>query len=223
MSQPAGPVPSPEMADVPVIAGKVVRLRAVEFRDYDVLRRVELSGALIRTYRHRGVTPSPEAYARSLWADVLVNLAVCVPPVGEVVGNVACYSADFRNQHAWVSVAIAPWARGPDTFEAVELLCDYAFDTFGFRKLYFDVLEPNLAQFASLQDYVAETEARHVKDVRLGRHWVDRLVLTVWAERFDEVYRQKARRGEILARAIESEVLHSSAHRGSGASDGLVV
>lgn len=63
MSDVAGRATPGDTADVPILVGKVVRLRAVEPRDYEILRRIELSGAMIRTYRHRGATPSPEAYA----------------------------------------------------------------------------------------------------------------------------------------------------------------
>jgi RimJ/RimL family protein N-acetyltransferase len=191
------------MGEVPTLEGRVVRLRAIETRDYEILRRIELSGSVIQTYRQRGATPGPDAYARSLWADVLVNLAVCIPPYGNVVGNVACYSADFRNQHAWISIVIAPWAKGPDTFESVELLCDYVFRTFNFRKLYFDVLEPNLVQFAAIEGYVATEEARHVEDAWIDGSFVDRVVMAMWRDRFYAVY-SGSRKGVSLARAVRS-------------------
>lgn len=42
--------------------------------------------------------------------------------------------------------------------------------------------------------------------MRIGREWVDRFVLAVWAERFEEIVHKGARRGESLARAVLAEV-----------------
>lgn len=126
-------------------------------------------------------------------------MAVCVPPVGEVVGNVACYKADFRDGHARISAQIAPWARSPATFESIELFCAYLFAAFEFRKLYLDVLQPNLSRFATIVDYVAVQEARFVDDVRLQGQWVDRLVFAIWRDRFDEVHEGRDRIGSAVA------------------------
>lgn len=188
--------------DAITLAGKVVRLRAVEPRDYGRLRQIELSGALVETYRFRGRTPSPEAYAVSLWNDTAVNFALCVPPHGEVVGNLACYAASFRDEHAYISVIVAPWARGPATFEAAELFLTYLFDTFDFRKVYADVLGPNVEQFGSIVDYVAREEARFVGDVKIRGSWHDRLVLAIWQQDYRRRLERPHRRGTRLADAL---------------------
>lgn len=195
-------VGGPVERDAITLAGKIVRLRAVEPRDYNRLRQIELSGAVVQTYRFRGKTPSPEAYAASLWNDTAVNLAVCVPPHGEVVGNMACYAASFRDEHAYISVLIAPWARGAATFEAAELFLTYVFDTFDFRKVYADVLEPNLEQFGSIVGYVAREEGRFVGDVKIRGQWHDRLVLAIWQDHYRRRLERTHRRGSALADAL---------------------
>lgn len=196
---PGGPGPIPEII---TLAGKIVRLRAVEPRDYERLRQIELSGAVVETYRFRGKTPSPEAYAASLWNDTAVNMVICVPPHGEVVGNMACYGTSFRDEHAYISVLVAPWAQGPATFEATEIFLSYLFDAFDFRKVYLDVLAPNLDQFGSLLGYLAREEGRLVGDVKIRGQWHDRIILAIWQDDFRARLTRENRRGTRLADAL---------------------
>jgi RimJ/RimL family protein N-acetyltransferase len=196
--------------DVILAEGRVVRLRVVEPRDYEHLRRIETSGTVIQTYRLRGKTPSPEAYAASLWNDTQVNLAICVPPTGQVVGNLACYGTSFRDRHAYISVLVAPWAQGPATFQAAELFLGYLFDTFDFRKVYAEVLEPNLDQFASLVGYLAKEEGRFVEDVKIGSTWHDRIVLAIWQRDFRARLQPENRRGVQLADALRTAAQNGS-------------
>jgi len=198
---------TPAPSDATTIAGKIVRLRAVEPRDYERLRQIECAGALVETYRFRGKTPSPDSYVAALWQDTLVNLAICVPPDGEVVGNLACYGASFRDSHAYFSVLVAPWARGAATFEAAEIFVTYLFDTFDFRKIYADVLEPNLGQFASLLGYLAREEGRFVGDVKIGGDWHDRVILAIWQGDFRSRLQPEHRHGARLAAALVADAM----------------
>lgn len=118
------------------------------------------------------------------------------------MGNLACYAASFRDEHAYISVLVAPWARSAATFEAAELFLTYVFDAFDFRKVYADVLGPNLEQFGSVLNYVAREEARFVEDVKIGGTWHDRVVLAIWQTDYRRRLERRHRRGSTLADAL---------------------
>jgi RimJ/RimL family protein N-acetyltransferase len=146
-------------------SGRLVFLRAVVAADYDWIRLLEASGEDLLRYRHRGATVAPEAFPAALWNGVLAQFCVGLRASGATVGVVAAYGADFRNGHAKVARILAPEARRSGAgAEAFLVFFDLLFESFPLRKLYLEVLGPNLAQFASYRRFPV------VEDGRLRAH-----------------------------------------------------
>jgi hypothetical protein len=78
----------------------------------------------------------------------------------EVLGIVVGYDADFRNGHAKVGAArfTDGTAHSLQFVRGAFLFFEYLFRGFPFRKLYLEVPEYNLAQFASGLDSLFELE-----------------------------------------------------------------
>lgn len=123
-----------------------VWLRPIEPADYGPLRRYELSLTLGPRWRHRGTTPSPEAMVQSLWSGVLAQYLVQTSLRPEPVGLVTAYGADLQSGTVWVAGARFDDQLHPSAFVlGARRFIDHLFDTWPLRKLYAEVLEPNLA------------------------------------------------------------------------------
>jgi len=117
----------------------------------------------------------------SLWAGVYLQRAVVSAPEGHLLGNVTAYQADLRNR----TVYVAAWhvdqtSSGSATLIGLGLLIGELFGEHRFRKVYLDVNDRTLLQFASLP-ILARTEARCRAEVWDGERYCDRLILS-----FDE-------------------------------------
>jgi aryl carrier-like protein len=129
---------------------RAIHLRPVEPADYPALRRFELDLTLGPRWRHRGATPSPEAFVQTLWNGAL---AVCLVQGGhrpDPLGLVSAYGHDLQSGFAWVAAARFDPDDHPTPFLlGLQLFTDHLFATWPLRKLYAEVLAPNLAPFAS--------------------------------------------------------------------------
>src|SRR4051795_5512553 len=106
----------------PVLAAPeaAVHLRPVEPGDYLPLRRFELDLTLGPRWRHRGATPSPEAFAQALWSGVLTQYLVVANADDHVVGLVGAYQADLRAGTCFIGFArFDPRDRSPGLVEGV--------------------------------------------------------------------------------------------------------
>lgn len=189
------------------LAGRAYYLRPLTVSDYEPLRFMELAEDAIHVYRHRSVTPSPDDFVRSQWADVLVNFAVCRRDTDELVGNVVCYRADHQAGHAWLSAFVTEKHRGAASFEVLSLFVEYLFSSFRFRKLYADIVAPNLDHMPSFPDYLFNREAAFVDDVWIQGRYHDRYVFALWRDRWIELMGQDQQRmgAQLAADLISGE------------------
>jgi RimJ/RimL family protein N-acetyltransferase len=165
------------------VEGDRVNLRVVGFGDYDAIRTAELEGEGSITFRHRGATPSPEQFTASLWSGVLNQYMVESREDGRSVGFVACYNPDFRNDYAYIGGMIFPaFRRSGWALEGFTLFIDSLFYSFPFRKLYGEVLEPNLANFKQGLGGVATEEGRLLDHEYLGGGYVDKVTLAIYRD-----------------------------------------
>jgi RimJ/RimL family protein N-acetyltransferase len=156
-----------------------VYLRPISDRDYEWIRATELAGEDGLTYRHRGLTPSPEQFAHTLWHGVVAQYVVS-STTGQPMGTVTSYGADFRNGWAYVAAFLLPEFRGFGwPLEGLEIFISRVFDAFPFRRLYFDVLEPNLNQFGFDLGGIIQTIARFPSHEYVCGEYVDRIVLSI--------------------------------------------
>ncbi|KJE20992.1 acetyltransferase, ribosomal protein N-acetylase [Frankia torreyi] len=135
-------------------------------------------------WRYRGSVPSYAQFEQELWQGMLSQFLVESVETGEPVGNVICYNPDFALGHAYVGAAVSGRYTGSGiAIEPVRLFIRYVFDVWPFRKLYFELPEFNLPQFASALGNGLRTEGRLVDhEYYQGRYW-DRLILAVYRDR----------------------------------------
>lgn len=137
-------------------------------------------------YRHRGISPQPEQYAASLWADVLNQFLVVDVRDQKPLGLVVCYGINFRHQHAYIGAAIRPdmWRLGWP-MEGLGLFISYLFPVYPFRKLSADSLTFNLEHFASGARFEFHEEARLVDHEFHDGRWYDKVTLAVYREQWE--------------------------------------
>lgn len=164
-----------------------VHLRPVEPTDYPALRRFELDLTLGPRWRHRGATPSPEAFVQALWSGVLALYLVESSHRREPVGLVSAYGHDLQSGFAWLAAARFDLSDHPAPFLlGLRAFVDHLFATWPLRKLYAEVLAPNLVPFASAATTLFDQEGI-LRDHAFvdGRH-VDQHLLSLTRPRWDE-------------------------------------
>jgi hypothetical protein len=165
-----------------------IRLRPLVPGDHEALAAMELRPGLAGRGRFQGRVPSPGEYAHLLWAaDALLQTVVCDASGGEPIGFITTYDVDLRNQTAYLAMASAqePRHRGLVMAGALaqvqELFVDWPF-----RKLYVDVAESNLDQFASGLRSLFQLEGTLVADRATPDGYEDRHVYALYRERWLE-------------------------------------
>ena len=180
---PAAPAGSPSAAvAVPRLEGRTVRLRPVTGHDYDFLFRLYSDGNHLVRYRLRGLTPSPEAFVRFLWDQVLAQFVVETRE-GRPVGIVSSYEADFRNRYAYVAAcSVAEYEATGLVLEGMALLVSYLFETFDLRKVYAESIEANFAQFALGEGRIFDIEGRLKEHEYVHGAYQDLVLLAVFRD-----------------------------------------
>jgi len=167
-------VPAPRAADaVPAFSGTHVRLRPVHAGDYPFLIELQTGPEHLIRWRYRGTTSSPEQIVQSLWQGVLAQFLVVRVGTGEPVGLVVCYNPEFRHGYAYLAMIVArEYERSGWVFEASSLFVTYLFETFGFDKIYLEVIEFNYARLASGAGSLFHVEGcLRDHEFHLGRRW----------------------------------------------------
>jgi RimJ/RimL family protein N-acetyltransferase len=186
--------PAPRAADaVPNLEGKHVRLRAIRQSDYPFLIELQSGPENMIRWRYRGTTPSPEHMVQSLWQGVLAQFLIVRADNGEPVGLVAAYDAEFRHSYAWIAMIVTPRCeRAGWTFEAYGLFTTYLFETFGFRKVYLEVIEFNFATIASGTGRLFHVEGCLVDhEFHLGRRW-NLYTVAIYADEWTDLLKRLA-------------------------------
>jgi RimJ/RimL family protein N-acetyltransferase len=166
--------PRPRGADtVPVLTGDHVRLRAVNQGDYLFLIDLQTAPENLLRWRYRGTTQSPEQILQSLWQGVLAQFLIVGVDTGEPIGLVVCYNPEFRYGYAFLAMIVAPqYEMTGWTFEAMALFITYLFETFGFYKLYFEMIEFNYRNLVSGEGSIFHLEGcLQNHEQHLGHRW----------------------------------------------------
>jgi len=134
----------------PLLATRRVRLRPPSPVDLPALYAIATSDEVFWRWRYGGAIPTYEGFCSSFSAGVLTQFTVCTTSGNDVLGLVVAYNADIANSTGYVAVMMRPsiLRTGIGT-EAMYLFIVYLFKTWDFHKLYFEVLEFNVEQFAS--------------------------------------------------------------------------
>jgi RimJ/RimL family protein N-acetyltransferase len=147
-------------------------------------------------WRFNGLVPRRETFEQSLWSGVLTQFIVAERQTGACLGTVTAYNADLNHGYAYVAAAMIADATGSGVgIEAVDLFLGYLFACYRLRKLYFEVPEYNLAQFASALTWFRDEGTLVDHTYFDGRLW-DRKILALYRQDYEGI----AKSGQALGR-----------------------
>ncbi len=174
-----------DVTNVPTLTGRRTTLRPVDESDYDFLYALGCDEELGFRWRHRGETPSPDAFHQGLWTGILAQFVICANADSQRVGHVFVYNANFRFQTAFIAMAVKPsLVRRGWTLEAGKMFINYTFSMWPLRKLYAEVPEFNFAQFSSGTGKAFQIEGcMRDHEFYAGRYW-DLLILALYREAY---------------------------------------
>lgn len=146
-------------------------------------------------YRLRGTTPSPEAFLRFVWDQVVAQFVV-ESRDGRPIGVVSAFEPDFRNR--FISIAacsVDELETSGLVLEGVALLVTYLFENFDLRKIYAESLERNYAQFAMGEGRLFEIEGRMREHEYIDGRYEDFVLLAIyresWREQHERIFGSK--------------------------------
>ena len=173
---------SDELA-IPPLRARHVYLKPITPSDYPFLQTLETIGDLAPRWRHRGMTPSPEQWAATLWNDVLAQFMIVSIQNNTPVGRVVLYHPNFQDRYAYfAAMRFNPRERTPLMVYGISLFLRYVFTNWEFGKLYMEVPEYNYDQFASGLGRFFEIEGRLRGHLHSGTRAWDQLILAVYRE-----------------------------------------
>jgi RimJ/RimL family protein N-acetyltransferase len=144
-------VPEPRNHDASAtLRGRRVHLRPVVPADYPALYRMATAPETIVRWRHRGVTPNPDTFGEALWQGVLSQFVIVRPSRSEPIGLIVAYNANLRHQTVAMALLVAPeYEKQGWIMDSTALFLVYLFETWPFRKVYYEMIEFNYARISS--------------------------------------------------------------------------
>ena len=170
---------------IPVLDGSRTRLRHLRPADYPVLYELAFTGDTAWRWRYRGDSLRYEDFVSSLWQNVTAQYVIEEKATGALAGMISVYSYRPRDQHAHLSLLLAPAARGAAwPFEAVAIFINYVFTVWPLRKLYLESLEFNYETLQSGKGIWFEEEGRLRSHEYLDGRWWDLHLMAIWRDPF---------------------------------------
>jgi hypothetical protein len=164
----------------PPLRARHVFLKPIAPSDYPFLQMLETAGDPAPRWRHRGGTPSPDQWAQGLWAGVLVQFLVVGVESSTPIGRVVIYRPNFQDRHAYfAALRFQPRQRSPLMILGISLFLRYVFSYWDFEKLYMEVPEYSLPQFASGLGRFFEIEGRLRGHLQAGDRSWDQLIVAL--------------------------------------------
>ncbi|MFC0082423.1 GNAT family N-acetyltransferase [Aciditerrimonas ferrireducens] len=203
---------------LPPLSNQWLQLKPVQRSDYEFLYQLATEPESSHRWRYRAKQPSFEEFVSSLQRDVLWHYVVITVDRTRRLGYVACYAADFRNQHAYIALQIDNrYHKQGWTATAAELLIDRLFVCYDFVKLYLECPGFVVPSIRSGMGRLFVEEGRFEKHERFAGQWWELSVFAIyretWANRRGGRYRaviQTAEGEEIglasFARFLEQEL-----------------
>jgi RimJ/RimL family protein N-acetyltransferase len=167
-----------------------VVLRPITQRDYDFLYTLSVHPEITFYWRFKGGTPPPEQFPQLLWQGVLCQFLI-TDRRGRPAGIITAYNADLQSKYVWLAIMMTPEATdGLMTHDALVLFLNYLFQGWGFRKVYGESSERNVASFYgaySIERGLVTIEGR-LKEHELfaGRYW-DYLTLAMYRSTWEPI------------------------------------
>lgn len=180
---------------VPVLEGRFVRLRALVPDDLAWIHQMSTDPILGFRWRHAPGSVDPATFAAQLWTGVALQLAVVEKRAARPIGLTICYGMDQANRTAHVAGVFEPSLHKTGwVVEALPLFVRHTFAAFDLRKLYAEVVDFNLAQYATVLGRRVHREGVLREHWWIGGAYRDVHILALlrdeWAEPFDEIVRE---------------------------------
>jgi hypothetical protein len=157
----------------------LVRIRPLTPDRYAELHALETAADGDGLWRFGGRTIDFDEYVPTLWANVTGQCLLCHAD-GSLFGMVMVYDTDLRNGTAWIAAMVADHDRGWGTalLGLGHVITDL-FRHWRLRRVCAEVLEPNLAPFASGLDRYLTEYGRLRGDRMVGDRLTDIVLLGV--------------------------------------------
>jgi RimJ/RimL family protein N-acetyltransferase len=178
--------------------GRWVQLVPIRAEHMEFLYALVTSDETGPRWRFGGVVPSFETFQRQLSDGVLVQFIAQSTDQAVNIGHVVAYAPDMIGAHACVAGVVNSDAIGTGfAIEVLEVFIDYLFATYPLDKLYFEVPEYNLHQFAKGYRDLMHCEAILKGHIRYGGRKYDRMTLalyrTEWIDNAEVARRRRIR------------------------------
>jgi RimJ/RimL family protein N-acetyltransferase len=165
----------------PPLETRHVSLRPLDASDTGWLHRASMDPEVLFSWRFRGATPAPEAFARTLFQGVLAQFVVDgTGSTRRPIGHVSAYNADLHGGTVFFAVtAFPPFLDTGFAIEGSLLFLNYLFSTWRLRKIYIETTEEGLDQFRSGAEILHE-EGRLVEHEYFNGRYIDRLTYAMY-------------------------------------------
>ena len=183
----------------PTYDGVWVSLQPVQREHGPFLYRLAIDPKVGYRWRLRGVVPSYANFEGLLWQGIVAQFVIVRRRTQEPIGHVLAYNANVTARHVSAGVATVPGTHGRGLgMEGTILFLKVLFDTYNLRKVFFELPEYNLQQFAGARrKYLTFEGTLSDHDYFGGRYWdtyyfsidretVDRLPILSWRRRADQ-------------------------------------
>jgi hypothetical protein len=168
---------------LPSLQVRQVLLRPLSPADYTPLRAAELVPPLGPRWRFRGMTPSPEEWARLTSERQLAQFIAQRTTDNVPLGLLQLHNAGFQDGHAQLSIArLGPPGPSPELIVGLGIFLRYVFYCWDFRKLYMEVPEYNYDQISSGEGKFFSVEGRFKDHLFLGGRYWDQFILAMHRE-----------------------------------------
>lgn len=180
-----------------MLTGKLVRLRAVEPTDYELLWRWSNTSEIMQYWARPGNTESLAEVAERERAQAARSNSrkyIVETPEGQPIGQIDYYDLDWQSRSAWISIMIAEkefWDGGYGT-DAMRTLLRYLFRQLGLHRITLTVLESNIrAQRSYLKSgFVHEGILRDWKFVE--NRWMNGVIMSVLEGDFAKLFHEES-------------------------------
>jgi RimJ/RimL family protein N-acetyltransferase len=167
----------------PRLATRRVYLDYPRPSDFELIYELFVNSDTGPSFRFGGRVPSAQHVHEHLWDGVLAQWMVTGIRDGGRKGLVILASPDFANGFAYASALATSQARRTGlVLEGMGLVIDYAFRTWPLRKLYAEVSEPTLRQFARTVGRFCVEEGRLKQHHFRDGEFRDLVILAIYRE-----------------------------------------
>lgn len=183
------------MAAPPSVAsslhGRRVRLSPIVPADHEWVYTTAVATEAGHQWRLHGAMPGPDEFFRILFAGAAATFVARRAGSDEPVGVVQVWNLDQLSKTAQLSVFLADeFVQLGWPFESVVLAANHAFLAYDLRKIYLEVLEPQMVGLESLVGWALEREGLLREHRYVMGSYLDCHVLSLTRSRFDEIAQQ---------------------------------